>query len=172
MLKSGQPQKRVIEVGRSFGMLVLALAATISLAAADPRDHGTPQTAVDAAYAVISGPDGAVDQARFDDVFTSTARFVMVTRAADGDATVQTMDAAGFKRLFAAMIAGKPFFERGRTIHADVRGNVATIISDYQSRTSPEGAPVETGRNTFELVRGRAGWRVDSIFWEAGTGRR
>ena len=159
-------------VARSSRIIGLALAATMSLAAADPRDHRSPQAAADAAYATISGPNGTIDQARFDDVFTSTARFVMVTRAADGDAVVQTMDAPGFKRLFAAMIAGKPFFERGRTIHTDIRGNVATIISDYQSRTSPAGAPVETGRNTFELVRGRDGWRVDSIFWEAGTGTR
>lgn len=157
---------------RRFGKLALALMAAASLAAADPRDHASPQTAVDAAYAVISGPNGAIDEARFDDVFTPTVRFVMVTRAADGNATVQAMDGASFKRLFAAMIAGKPFYERGRTIHADIRGNIATLISDYQSRSSSEGAAVETGRNTFELVRGRDGWRVDSIFWEAGTGRR
>lgn len=153
-----------------FRTIALALAAALSLAAADPRDHVSPQAAVDAAYAVISGPTGAIDQARFDDVFTPTVRFVTVTRISDGDAAVQVMDAAAFKALFASMMAGKPFYERGRTIHTDVRGNIATIISDYQSRTSPAGPPVETGRNTFELVRGRDGWRVDSIFWEAGSG--
>lgn len=150
-------------------MLGLALAASLSLAAADPRDHRSPQAAVDAAYATISGPTGAIDQARFDDVFTSTVRFVTVTRAPDGDATVQTMDAAGFKKLFADMMTGKPFYERGTTIHTDIRGNIATIISDYESRASLGGAPVETGRNTFELVRSRDGWRVDSIFWEASS---
>ena len=145
---------------------ILALMAAPAVAVAAPADRDSPEAAVAGAYAVISGPKGAIDKPRFADVFTPTVRFVMVAHDKDGHPQVQSMGAEQFQQRFVQFMQGKPFYETGHTTYADVRGNVATLLSDYESRSAPGAVPFARGRNTFELVRGADGWRVDSIFWE------
>lgn len=136
-----------------------------------PPGAASPQAAVDAAYAVISGPNGRVDRARFEHLFTPTAHFVRTTINAHGDTSVMAIDRTQFIAAFKGAMGGKSFYETGQTIHADVHQATATILSDYQSRHAPNGPAFERGRNTFELIRGRTGWQVDSVFWEVRAPR-
>ena len=126
---------------------------------------------MDAAYAAISGPNGTIDKPRFRQIFTPTARLVMVQPDARTGSATAVMSSDDFFAAFDKLVGGKPFFETGKTVTLSAGTNVATILSDYESKSAPDGAPLETGRNSFLLVRTTDGWHVDCVFWEIASNR-
>ena len=134
---------------------------------ADPSgDRRTPDSVVDSVYQVMSGAAGvARPWWRLREIAAPDARFIEVTRAADG-ANVHSMTTDQFIERSAARLNGRAYFEvdcyRLKAPFADV----ATVISYYETRTAAGAAPVARGLNSFQLIRTADGWRIEKLLWE------
>jgi len=143
--------------------LMLATGAKADLA----QDRATPESVVTASYEAISGPAGAKrDFARLEAISTAGVRFVMVTRNADGGTSTQSMNMAEFEAAYDQMMAGRAFYETGLRQQVEGFGDVATVLSTYESRDAPGAAPFARGLNSYLLVKSSDGWRIQTIFWE------
>ncbi len=154
----------------------LLLAATLALQPAPtpdvpprPADVATPRAVVDATYAVISGPAGPRDWARFRSLFLPGARMTVTGGGADGRG-VRTLSLDDYQARAGAMMAEEAFHERGARSEAHVWAHTAVIRSLYESRHAPGDAkPFARGINTFVLAGDGARWWIASLSWEAET---
>lgn len=145
-----------------FAIVIAALLAT-GAAAAPEDDRASPESVVAASYQAISGPAGAKrDFARLEAISMPDMRFIMVTRG--GAARVMSM--AEFEAAFTQMMADRPFFESGIRQQTEGFGEVATVLSTYESRDAPGNAPFARGLNSYQLVKTGDGWRIQSLFWQ------
>lgn len=143
------------------------LLASTLVAAAPAGDRSSTDRVLDAAYQSISGPAGAQrDWGRFRAVAAPDARFILVTRDPTGAVNVQSMNIDQFIQGFTEFLNGRAFYERDVYRHSEGFGDVATVLSTYESREDPRGKAVARGLNSFQLVKTGDGWRIQTIFWE------
>lgn len=133
------------------------------------RDRAGIMAALDAVYAVISGPVGQErDFARMRTLFTPDARLSAIGH----DGTIRGGTVEDYiARSGPSLVAGG-FTERGLTTRIEVYGDLAHAWSSYEGRfTNPDGSAGSVrGINSFQLVRQKDGrWLVQAIFWQAET---
>ena len=151
------------EGGRGDG----APAATLSEA-----DTATIDSTIDALYRAISFPPGG--RPRWDalrSLFLPGGRLIPPKREDDRHVAVLSVDEfiARSDELFAASgLAENGFEERDTHRVAERFGNVAHVLSTYESRVAPEDAePFQRGVNSIQLVRDGGRWWAVTIFWDA-----
>ena len=143
-----------------------ALAATE--AAAMAAAEAEIDTALEAVYAVISGPVGQErDFAAMRALFTPDARLTAITPKGLSGGTVDDYIAKS-----GPFLVQTGFTERQLDRRLEVYGNLAHAWSSYEGVfTHPDGTSGSVrGVNSFQLVRQADGrWLVQSIFWQAET---
>src|SRR5690606_17373921 len=141
------------------------------------EDVASPEAAVAAVYAVISGPaerEQPRDWDRFRALFLPGARFLL-TRWGDresgtGEEVVREWDVGGFIAAASMFYRESGFWEREVWHRTERFGNVAHVFSTYESRVgSPDSDPGAGGINSVQLVRSDGRWWIAGIAWDVET---
>lgn len=121
---------------------------------------------VAALYSSISGPAGARDWQRQRRLFLPGAPMIAATPAADGSVDVELLDADSYERTRAPLFSSHAFYETELARRTERFGCVAHVLSTYESRLSPHGAPFMRGVNSIQLVRAEGRWWIVSVAWQ------
>lgn len=134
--------------------------------AADPADVESVDAIVTALYDVISGPAGERDWERFRTLFAPGALLVPAAPAADGSTPLRALSVEGYVERVGPYFAESPFYEVESARETARFGNVASLMSAYESRTDPAGEPFARGINAITLVTDGQRWYVVSVAWD------
>ncbi|MGE0047061.1 MAG: hypothetical protein AB7J28_06605 [Hyphomonadaceae bacterium] len=131
-------------------------------------DHTEIGAAVDAMYAMISGPAGPRDWSKQRDVFHPEARQMRSRVDEAGTPVIGIMSLDEYAKDVTSFFAANPFFEVEVKRRIDVLGNMAHVWSLYEARTAPDDAtPERRGINSIQLFRGADRvWRIISMIWD------
>jgi hypothetical protein len=137
-----------------------------------PDDVASPEAVVQALYDVISGP-AEVHQPRDWDRLRSlfapraTFRLVRWLRPDGTDAVLREWDVEQFIDAGKGAWRDDGFWEREVRHRTEVFGNIAHVLSTYESRVGgPDTEPVSRGVNSFQLVRTAGRWWLASTVWD------
>lgn len=132
-------------------------------------DLRTPEGVVEALYEVISGPaDARRDWDRFRRLFQQGARVLAFTTLPDGTPQegVWTVDEYA-EAAAAEFYAEDGFWEEELWARVDRLGNVAHVLSTYESRVGSDDAePVGRGVNSIQMVHHDGRWWISGIAFE------
>jgi hypothetical protein len=146
--------------------LVLLWLAALLAPLARPADTDSIDSTVQAVYAVISGPAGARDWARFRSLFADGARLISMRTTADGPSPL-VMSPDDYAKRAGASFEKTAFYESELARRVETFGSIAHIFSTYESRRAPGEKPFARGINSFQLVKEGAAWKVMTILWDA-----
>ncbi|WP_321472520.1 hypothetical protein [uncultured Paludibaculum sp.] len=124
------------------------------------------ETTVQAVYAVISGPAGTRDWAKFRSLFTAGARLIPVRHTAEGN-TPRVMTPDDYVQMAGANFEKTAFFETEVSHKVERYGAIAHVFSTYESRRAPGEKPFARGINSFQLVFDGKDWKVMTILWDS-----
>ena len=126
----------------------------------------TPVDVVRAVYEVLSGRAGEPrDWNRFRTCYHPQASLIPVSTDASGRTVVDVFDVDGYIVSRTPMLAKADFHEVERRSECHVWGHVAHVLSEYDSRRTPDGEPFATGTNSVQLVEESGAWRIISVTW-------
>ncbi len=139
--------------------------------AARPADVESVDAIVAALYDVISGPAGQKrDWDRFRSLFVPNARLIPTGRAQDGSGRHRVMTPDEYAAGSGPILERDGFFEREIGRKLERYGNIAHVMSAYDSkRTLADAAPFARGINSIQLWNDGKRWYVVTIFWESET---
>ena len=126
------------------------------------------QHVVNQLYQAISGPAGPRDWELSARLFAPDGRMVVAHRHSDGSLELQPLSVDDYRRTRAPYFDANDFYEREAFSDVQIIGNLAHVISHYESRRHPDEEPFETGVNFIQLVRMKDGWKILNTMWEAG----
>lgn len=133
---------------------------------ADPADVSSIDAIVRALYDVISGPAGERDWSRFRSLFAPGARLAPAAPGPDGAAPLRSIGVEEYVRGAGAYFRENAFHERETARREERFGNVANVMSAYDSRRAPDEEPFARGVNSITLVHAEGRWWVVSIAWD------
>ena len=123
-----------------------------------------------ALYACISGPAGAPRNWELhDSLFAPGGHSYVLHRTTDGHRDAEVLTPAQYRSTRQPYFDTNDFYEVETAHHATIRGDIAHVFSEYESRRTPDGPAFDRGVNGIMLVRIAGLWRVTSIAWEAGS---
>lgn len=131
-------------------------------------DLAAIRTVVHQVYQAISGPAGPRDWKLLARMFAPEGRMLVAHKQSDGTVTLQSLSVSDYRRTREPYFQSNPFYEEETHAEVQVIGNLAHVLSYYESRRAPGEPPFETGVNSIQLARTGAGWRVVFTMWEAG----
>ena len=135
----------------------------------DPTsDRAGIGAAVDAMYAMISGPKGARDWSRQANCFHPEARQVRTWIESDGRAAMKLMGLADYARDTTPFFVENDFFEIEIARRIDLFGNIAHVWSAYEARAAlGDAEPERRGINSIQLFKDPdKGWRIMAMIWD------
>ncbi len=119
-----------------------------------------------AMYEVISGPRGqARDWDRYRSLYAPGARLIPVVSSTPGAHRARVLTPEEFIARVEPIFAQEDFWEVESQHKAEVFGHVAHVLSSYESRRSPDGAPFETGTHSLQLFHDGSRWWIVSVMW-------
>jgi len=146
------------------GAAVAALA--LLLPTAHAGDFDSIESLTHAVYAVISGPAGARDWARFRGMFADGGRLIAI-RTTAGVSTPSVMTPDEYAQRAGANFEKNAFYESEVAHRVETFGAIAHVFSTYESRRAPNDKPFARGINSFQFVRDAKGWKVITILWDS-----
>ncbi len=137
-------------------------------AAARAADVATPEAAVDALYATISGPAGQTrDWDRLRSLFHPDARLVVLAKGRGDGARAIVLTVADYIQRSGPGLERDGFFEQEIARRIDRFGDLAQVFSTYEGRRQlADQQPFLRGINSIQLVREGAQWRILQVLWE------
>lgn len=133
---------------------------------ADPADVESMDAIVTALYEVISGPAGERDWSRFRSLFAPGALLVPAAPTPDGATRLRALSVDAYVEGAGRYFAQNPFYEVESARQTTRFGNVASLMSAYESRSDPSGEPFTRGINAITLVTDGERWYVVSVAWD------
>ncbi|MGP8269805.1 MAG: hypothetical protein ACLQLH_07035 [Terracidiphilus sp.] len=121
-------------------------------------------TALDAA---VSGPANK-DRTCFRQLFLPGARLIPIRIAADGTATTRILTVDGWIEAVSKR-GSDVFYEHQIKVRTESWAHIAHLWSTYETRTTPEGKPLDRGINSIQAVFDGHQWQVIEIIWQAET---
>jgi hypothetical protein len=134
--------------------------------AAKPADVDSIDHILAALYDVISGPPGPRDWDRFRSLFIPTARLTSATSAPDGSVRVHPNSVDDYATRAGDYFLNNGFFEKSIVNQVTAFGNIAQVLSSYESRHNAGEAPFARGINGIQLLNDGHRWWIVSIFWD------
>lgn len=131
------------------------------------EDVNSVDAIVQATYEAISGPAATRDWKRFRSLFLPEARFTKAGKGEDGKDFVVTWNLEDFIARATGIFAKEGFYESPLVSEPERFGNMAEVLSSYESRHAPGEKPFARGVNSFELVYDGQRWWVLSITWDS-----
>ncbi|MBD9468591.1 hypothetical protein [Pseudoxanthomonas sp. PXM01] len=124
-------------------------------------------TAVDAMYAMISGPAGPRDWSTQEAAFHPDCRQIRTGVDAEGKPWRLSFTLAEYRANADELLAKMDFFEVETAREVRVFGNIAHVWSAYEARTAPDDAvPERRGINSIQLYKGEDGWKIIHMIWD------
>lgn len=135
---------------------------------ADASDSGSPEAVVAALYDVISGPAGQDrDWDRLRHLFWPGAVVRIPRPPPDGGRDIGEWTVEGFIEEARPIYAESGFWEREIWRRAERFGDIAHVLSAYESRVgTPEAEPTGRGVNSLQLIRHAGRWWITSIVFD------
>jgi len=157
-------------MNRMMTGLAAGLAAAV-MVAAPARAQETPGAAVEALYAVISGPVGeARDWDAMRALFLDgAAMHVSVTDASGADRVV-TLTVEDYIARNGERLAEIGFTETETRRETFVYGGMSSVLSAYVAIRADTGAQIAEGVNALTLMRTDGDWKIAAIAWRAADG--
>ncbi|MBN7819806.1 hypothetical protein [Bowmanella yangjiangensis] len=132
--------------------------------------HYEPEQFAQVLYQIVSGyPGDSRNWKLMRELFAPSAMIKPVFHGQDGHRIVD-MTVERFIELNKKLFSDIGFFETETESKVYRVGHSATIISAYESRTSPASAPYSKGINSFQLVNDGYRWCVISVTWDSDKG--
>jgi hypothetical protein len=140
--------------------------------AARPEDVATVESIIQATYEAISGPAGQPRQWGRDRALYVPDVVLVATgmlRAKDGQTRpfAKVMDYQTYVDRVDPGFVREGFFEREIHRVAHRFGNIAHVLSTYESRKTADGPVTDRGVNSFQLYFDGARWWIASLAWES-----
>lgn len=132
-----------------------------------PEDVGSIDGMIRAWYDVVSGPKGAQrDWSRDDSLYIPGLRFVEMSVGKDGKPSPLVSDHQKYTDTAQRFFTKEGFYER--EIHRTTQrfGNIAHVLSTYESRNSPDGPIIARGVNSIEMLWDGARWWITFAQWD------
>ena len=129
-------------------------------------DGDSVDSAVKALYAVISGPAGPRDWARFQALFIEGGRLIP-TRMTPQGAALTVMTPEEYGKRAGANFDKQPFYEAEISRRIESYGNIVHVFSTYESRRAPGDRPFARGINSIQLAKQGNQWKVVTVLWDA-----
>jgi|SRR5581483_3370005 len=130
-----------------------------------PSDVTTLDAILAAMYEVISGPAGQPrNWERFHSLYIDGARLMPVATVA-GVPRVRLLSPEEYIRRVEPIFAVEDFWERETDRETKTFGNIAHVLSTYESSRRPDGVPFETGKNSIQLMNDASRWWIVSVMW-------
>jgi hypothetical protein len=134
---------------------------------AKAEDVKSVDAIVHATYEAISGPPPTRDWKRFRSLFLPEARFTKASKSQDGKDFVVSWNLDDFIARATGIFAKEGFYESALVSVPEQYGNMAEVLSSYESRHAPGEKPIQRGVNSFQLVYDGTRWWVLSITWDS-----
>ena len=134
----------------------------------EAQDRAEIGAAVDAMYAMISGPKGPRAWSRQGTCFHPEARQIRTWLDADGRPACKIMSPEDYARDTTPFFAANDFHEIEIARRIDLFGNIAHVWSAYEARNALDDAePERRGINSIQLFRdAERGWRIIAMIWD------
>lgn len=136
---------------------------------ADPRDVGSIDAIITAAYDSISGPAGQKrNWARERSLYYPGARLIPTAKPGENDGLApQILDVDGFIARVEPYFAGNGFYEKEIAKRIEQFGHIAHVWSTYESRHTPDDPePFMRGINSIQLFHDGSRWWIVTIYWQ------
>ena len=171
---------RILTLGLALAALALPaaaqapasppVAAPLPVSVPPAADVATPEAAVQAIYAVISGPAGQPrDWARMRGLLVPGGMLMATGSPKTGGVRTRVLTVEDYIAASSKTMETTGFYEHGVAGHIWRYAHIATVTSPYESRHAPGEAPFARGINVFELMFDGTRWWVASIYWEGET---
>lgn len=123
---------------------------------------------VDALYATVSGPVGQEpDWARERSLYLPDALLVRATQVDDDTPQAAVMSVEEFIVGCRGYLLENDFYEREVERTTSAFGNLAHVLSTYQTSKDPDGhQPIARGVNSLQLYNDGSRWWIVSAVWE------
>ena len=134
-------------------------------------DFVSQDAIIHALYECISGYAGqARDWERYRALFASEARLVLSVVRAGERPYLRTLDVEGFIRRVEPIFAVQDFFEEEVSRKSDTIGQMAHVLSAYESRRAPGERAFESGVNSMQLFHDAERWWIVTVMWNTTRG--
>ena len=156
--------KVILSVLFTLAFTTVAIAQTKDAATADV---GTLDAIMAATYDSISGDAGQPrDWDRFRSLFHKDARLIPTGKNKDGVVSANALSPDDYiKRAEPFLMKG--FHEREIACRVERYGNIAHVLSTYESRYKKDDkTPFARGINSFQLLYDGKRWWVITIYWQ------
>jgi hypothetical protein len=159
-----------------LALSTVLLAPAASAQATQPRPTtaapACPTTAtldqlIAAIDAAVSGPANK-DRSCFRQLFLPDARLIPIRIAADGTAIPRILTVDGWIEAVSKR-GSDVFYEHQIKVRTESWAHIAHLWSTYETRTTPDGKPLDRGINSIQAVFDGHQWRVLEIIWQAET---
>jgi hypothetical protein len=134
--------------------------------AAKPEDVKSIDNILAALYSVISGPAGDRDWNRFRSLFVPGATLTSAGKDREGNIRVRPRSVEDYVKGAGSYFSLHGFFESPIVNRTSTFGNVAHVLSSYESRNAAAEAPFARGINSLELAFDGKRWWIVSILWD------
>ncbi len=119
-----------------------------------------------ALYDVISGPAGVPrDWDRMRSLFAEGARLMVVVSPPGETPHVRFLTPDDQIRRAAPIVAVEDFYEVEVDRHTQTFGHVAHVLSTYECRRTPDGAPFTRQQKSLQLFNDGSRWWILSAIW-------
>lgn len=134
---------------------------------ASPEDVSSLDGIVKALYECVSGPAGQPRQwSRDQTLYIEGVHFVAMHEDSARHVTARVMTYQQFVDLTDAKLVKGGFFES--EIHRKTQrfGNIANVLSTYESRYTNDGPVIDRGVNSIELFWDGHRWWIVTVIWD------
>lgn len=119
-----------------------------------------------AIYEVVSGPAGKRDWDRERKLLLPGARLMAARPGPAGGSIGEVFDIDGYIASRSPFFEDNAFYESEFARRTFVFGGMAHVLSAYEGRSAPDGAPFMRGVNSIQLFHDGSRWWVLSILWD------
>jgi hypothetical protein len=126
---------------------------------------------INALYEVISGPAKQPrDWTRYRSLFLPEARSILAVVKQGEAPKVRMLDVEAYIRRVEPIFDNEDFWEVETGRESEVFGNVAHVLSHYESRHQKHGPAFTSGANSMQLFFDGARWWFASVMWNTERG--
>ena len=146
-------------------------AVSVPSIAPRPEDVSSIDGMMKAFYEVISGPAGPPRQwSRDRTLYISDVRFVAMKEDSKHNPQSLVMSHQQMVDRFDSELVDKGFFESEIHRRTERFGNIAHILSTYESRNTKSGPVIDRGVNSIELFWDGQRWWIAGAIWDEERG--
>ena len=137
----------------------------------DMNDYETIDAILGTLYRVISGPAGQTrDWALYRSLFLPDADSILAITKPGETPRARVLDVEGYIRRTDPFFRGNDFWEVETDRKTEIFGNIAHVLSFYESRREEHGEPFTGGVNSIQLFYDGTRWWIASVMWNTELG--